>query len=434
MDLRVLHHDEGVNYFFANEILETGRFIYEPLNYHGPFYFFALALSFLIFGISEFSLRFPAAVFGILIAVLPLFLLKGREKYFISLFLLFSPSLMYYSRYSIHEGAFVLFSFLAVYFFSLILHRRDLKYLPVFSIALAFMFVTKETSIIMLFILFIIVIVNFRRIREINFKENYKGILISVLLFLFIYILFFSSFFLNFNGLRDSIRAFFPWIDRGLNEIGHDKPFFYYSLLLLEYELPIFLFFLIGLVYFFRFYRRDIFVLNFFIWGILSFIIYSLIPYKTPWLLINIIVPMCFVAGFMFDNLNRRWKFLLFGISVIYLFSAAFYLNFVEPWQSDNKLAYVHTDKDVLNLVDRIDDGDGPILIVSKEYWPLPFYLHGRNVSYTEGKFEGYGNYSGYDFFVFDSREFNEDDLPSGFDFENYRLRSGVELILRRKI
>ena len=67
LDIRPLHSDESVNYFFAENILNGMGFFYDPFNYHGPLYFFMIALSFFYLGISEFSLRFPAAVFGIVL-------------------------------------------------------------------------------------------------------------------------------------------------------------------------------------------------------------------------------------------------------------------------------------------------------------------------------------------------------------------------------
>ncbi len=434
LDLRILHHDEGVNYFFANEILESGRFIYDPLNYHGPFYFFALALSFLIFGISEFSLRFPAVIFGILIVILPLFFnRKEFGRYIVPVFLLISPSLMYYSRYSIHEGAFVLFSLLSVYFFSLILEKKNLKYLPYFVIALALLFTIKETVVIMLFIIFIISIINYKRIREIDFKESLNIILVSLFIFIFIFILLFTSFFFNINGLGDSLRAFSPWIDRGLNEIGHDKSFYYYSLILLEYELPILLFALIGVIYTFKF-RKNVFVLNFSLWMILSFLIYSFIPYKTPWLIINIVAPMCFIACFGFKNIKFKYKWIFLLISIFYLISVLLYVNFGFPWQEENKYAYVHTDIDILRLVDRVNNYEEPqILIVSKEYWPLPFYFHEKKVDYLDNGFEGYGNYSDYNLFIFNAPDFVEEELPIGYEHNKYKLRPGVELVLVEK-
>ncbi len=251
LDMRPLHHDEGVNYFFANNIIEGRGYYYNPLNYHGPFYFFALAFSFLIFGISEFSLRFPAAIAGIILTALPLFLLKGKEKYFASLFLLFSPSIMYYSRYSIHEISFVLFSLVGVYVLSLILEKRNLRYLPIFAFVLALLFTIKETAIIMLFMFFVLTLTNYKKINGIELKKNYMIILLSILVFILTYIVFFSSFFAYWRGVFDSFRGFLPWINRGVSEVGHNKLFYYYGLLILKYELPLFILGIVGFVFFF---------------------------------------------------------------------------------------------------------------------------------------------------------------------------------------
>src|SRR5690349_8001614 len=44
LDLKPLHHDEGVNGFFLLRLLRNGFYHYDPSNYHGPtlYYFAAL--------------------------------------------------------------------------------------------------------------------------------------------------------------------------------------------------------------------------------------------------------------------------------------------------------------------------------------------------------------------------------------------------------
>ena len=212
LDLRVLHHDEGVNYFFAEKILRGDGFQYDPGNYHGPLYFYLIFASFFVFGIGEFALRFPAAAFGMGIALFPLIFRIGRkrERIVTSVFLLLSPSLMYYSRYSIHEIVFAFFSLVCVYSLSLIIERRELTKLPVFALALAGIFVLKETAIIMLFVLFVIIVVNWKNVSGIRFKNSYREIGLSIFLFVGAYVLFFTSFFTNLGGLGDSFRAFTP--------------------------------------------------------------------------------------------------------------------------------------------------------------------------------------------------------------------------------
>src|SRR3989338_9791399 len=97
LDLRPLHHDEGVNYFFAKQIINTGTFKYDPLNYHGPVYFFLIFISFIILGISEFSLRLPSVIAGITL-ILTILTIKTKQnfnKYLALIFIILSPSIFF---------------------------------------------------------------------------------------------------------------------------------------------------------------------------------------------------------------------------------------------------------------------------------------------------------------------------------------------------
>ncbi|MBA2645499.1 MAG: TIGR03663 family protein, partial [Pyrinomonadaceae bacterium] len=43
LELRPLHHDEGVNGFFLTRLFREGKYEYDPANYHGPtLYYLAL--------------------------------------------------------------------------------------------------------------------------------------------------------------------------------------------------------------------------------------------------------------------------------------------------------------------------------------------------------------------------------------------------------
>lgn len=440
LEERVLHHDEGVNYFFADKIISGEGFKYNPFDYHGPFYFFAIALSFLIFGISEFSLRFPAVLFGVLLALTPFLFRIGerREKYFISIFLLLSPSILYYSRYSIHEISFVFFSLVAIYYFSKILEKGNLEHLPIFAGAVAFLFIIKETVIIFLGVFFVMGMINWKRIKELKFKKNFGTILFSALIFILIYASFFTSFFTNFWGFGDSFKGFMPWMERGVNEIGHDKPFFYYINLILKYELPILLLALLGIFYIFGGYKRkdkNIFIASIGVWFVFGILIYSLIPYKTPWLIINFTTPMAFLGGFALARIWEKWKvfsLIILVVSIVYLGYFSLNTSFIRA--ESNDFAYVHTDRNILNLVGKINEnykeGDR-ILIVSEKYWPLPFYLRGKSVNYLDSEeFYNYTDYEEYNFFIFRERALERVGLLEGWRSEEFRLHPGERLVL----
>ncbi len=449
ISLRPLHHDEGVNYFFAKNLISGYGYSYDPYNYHGPFYFFVLALSFLIFGISEFSLRFPAAVFGIILILLPIFLRFKEDKnfdkygkYIASSFILISPSLVYYSRYSIHESAFILFSFLTVYFFSLILEKEKLDYLPYFATFLALLFCTKETAILICGVFFVVGLINYKKVVGLGWRKNREILILSLVIFILIFIIFFTSFLSNISGFSNSFKAFLPWTERGFVEKGHDKPFNYFISLLLNYELPIFLFGILGV--FFAFKSRSFFYRNTALWFVISFLAYSIIPYKTPWLVVNMTLPLCFLSAIAITgiyekiSLNAR-RFLIFIIilSVFYLAYFLIFLNFAYPWQSNNQLAYAHTEKEVLELVKTLKDKampDSKILVISDNYWPLPFYFNGMNVDYSDSKdMEDCSIYEkNYDFLVTDETIYF-DCVSFMKNYGYYSLRPGLGLYLMER-
>ncbi|MDO8508100.1 MAG: TIGR03663 family protein [Nanoarchaeota archaeon] len=437
LDIRPLHHDEGVNYFFADNILEGRGFAYDPLNYHGPSYFFILFLSFFLLGVNEFALRFPSAIFGIALVIIPLFLKNRRSynKYLFSSLLLISPSLLYYSRYSIHESLFILAGFLGVYSLTTIIESKNLEQLPLFALSLALLLVTKETTIIMGFIMAVIVAVNYKEISDIDFNDR-KKIWASIVLFLLIYIVLFTSFFSNFSGLKNSFNGYLSWTERGLNEPGHQKPFYYYIELIAQYEFPLLLLSLVGLWACIK-DRRNIFMRNMAIWFVFIFLIYSFIGYKTPWLVVNITLPMIMMAVIGIRHIpNRKISIAITGVAVIYLVFFSIYVNYVHTWQSDNYFAYVHTDGDILNLIKDLEGqykSGERILIVSDSYWPLPFYLDNKNVEYLD-KVERAEFGNEYDYYIVKGDIFSNSILPDGYRYREYKLRDDVKLDLVYKI
>lgn len=436
LDIKPLHSDEGVIYFFAEKILNGNSYFYDPVNYHGPFYYYVVALSFIFLGISEFSLRLPAALFGIILIALIIFLKYKNEefddygKYLTAIFIILSPSIFFYSRYSVMESSLILFSFLCIYFLTLTLEHNSENVIYLF-IFLALMLATKETGIFIVAAMFFILLFNFKKIKEIKLKKSL--IIFSIILFLVIYLFIFTNSFTYSKGFADSIRAYFPWFKTGVGESGHNKPVYYFFKILLQYEFPLLILGLIGIYHSFK--SRKIFYKNIAIWFIILFIIYSMIPYKTPWLIINLTLPLCFLSSITITELykfNKRIAIFILFLSLVYLVSFSFLLNFIYPWQPNNPYAYVQTDKDSLNLVNDLKmQEDSSILIMSKEYWPLPFYLRDLNVSYLDfSQASKFNETKKYDFLILDYYAVKNMNLT---DYKEYKLRQGVNLYLIRQ-
>jgi predicted membrane-bound mannosyltransferase len=127
LEIKPLHHDEGVNGFFLTTLFREGKYTYDPANYHGPdLYYIALAFT-KIFGLNTLSIRSSVAIFGVLVVVLAFFLRRYIGKtgsLFAAFFLALSPGMSYISRYFIHEILFVFFSFGIVVSILLFIEKR----------------------------------------------------------------------------------------------------------------------------------------------------------------------------------------------------------------------------------------------------------------------------------------------------------------------
>jgi hypothetical protein len=147
---RVMSHDETTHVYFS-WLLEQGRgYSHDPLS-HGPLQFFAPATSYFLFGDSDASARYPAAVDGVLLVLLVWAFRRwiGNLSTVVTAALLFaSPFIMYYTRYA-REDPYVLVEAMLMFWavFSYLESRRSTA-LYALSAALALHFCTKETSFI----------------------------------------------------------------------------------------------------------------------------------------------------------------------------------------------------------------------------------------------------------------------------------------------
>ncbi len=150
LESRVMSHDESLHTQYSYN-LETGvGFQHTPLM-HGPFQFHLVAMSYFLFGDSDAAARIPAAVAGIA-AVALLYAFKrwlGTTGALVAAgLMLFSPYMLYYSRYVRNEAFVVvegLLTFLAVFRY---FETRQKRWLYLLVVALALHYTTKETAFI----------------------------------------------------------------------------------------------------------------------------------------------------------------------------------------------------------------------------------------------------------------------------------------------
>lgn len=396
---RPLHNDEAVNFHFVNEIFQRGYYPYSHENYHGPSYFYLTTAFVGLFGDSELALRGSAIAAGVITVALAFFLLLplGIELAAVSALLLaISPSLIFYSRYAIHE---TLFALAGLWFAFCVFHwwrTRQGKFIIQGLAAGAMLVATKETFIVTLFCIFLafLSLGGFRSWWG-TLKSQSEALFHGALIFVFLLVIIFTGGFQWAGGLREMLLAVPQWVGRNSSDNGHFKPFLYYSQMILETEGWLLLIpgLMLGwLVLAPKMFRQYLFGdegswLRFSLaWGLSSWLVYSCISYKTPWLVINATLPLILALVALLHGISRSGKNIrsavLVVVLVILVFAGRSVANFVfeKPYGKENPYSYVHTSRGMMELIDQIDSywekyPDAKVLIAVHSYWPLPYYL-----------------------------------------------------------
>jgi uncharacterized protein (TIGR03663 family) len=428
LNLVPLHHDEGVNGNFLVRLVREGFYQYDPKNYHGPtLYYFAALIPWITkllfgnsardtYGLTTFTIRLVPVLFGLATIGL-VFLLRRRlgtlATLAAALMLAVSPGAVYLSRYFIHETLFVFFTLGIVVSGVWFYEERNPSYLIPAGASAALLFATKETAMIsagVLIIAFGLTVVYRRFTRETSAKRDtaqaglskiinemggttriFGSIGLALTVFFSLYILFYSSFFTYDKGLSASLETFAVWTRTGREAHVH-SPSTYIEWLVKQEAPLLFLGAMGAAIVVLK--PKNALALFCALWSFGLIAAYSLIPYKTPWLLLNFVVPLALIAGYLIQAIYEIDKGQLRLVVVILLaaIGVATYqsidLNFVNYDNDDPKYVYVyaHTKRNTLDLVNEIeriakqeDGGKTGITIVSPDYWPLPWYL--RNFS-----------------------------------------------------
>jgi predicted membrane-bound mannosyltransferase len=198
--------------------------------------------------------------------------------------------------------------------------------------------------------------------------------------------------------LLDPVRALGMWGERAVAGEGHEKPWWYFCGLLAREEWAVLAAASAGAVIAWR--RRDRAALGLLAWAAAALVSYSAIPYKTPWLAINIVLPLALLGGFgvgaaLEAAASKRLRAALLLMVVVAAGGSAARAFDVAVRRPDadgaSPLVYVQTRRDALRLVSRLEEyaarhPEGrrlPVAILSPDYLPLNWYLRDfENVGY----------------------------------------------------
>jgi predicted membrane-bound mannosyltransferase/DNA-binding beta-propeller fold protein YncE len=150
LGVRVFSHDENLHIYFS-WLYSIGKgYQYSPLM-HGPLQFHLLALTYLLFGATDFTARFPHAIASILTIIL---LWKWRRylgkagTLIAAGLMLISPSMLYYGRYARNEAFIGVIFVLTLYAMLRYLETGKRRYLFLLTLATILHFTAKETAFI----------------------------------------------------------------------------------------------------------------------------------------------------------------------------------------------------------------------------------------------------------------------------------------------
>src|ERR1017187_2823072 len=409
LDVRPMHTDEAVNAYIVGQLLAGEPFTYDPQDRHGPaLAALALPLAWMhgarsFSDLTESELRLTSVVAGTIVILLfgAATEMFGLVPSLLAAFLFaVAPLPVYYDRYFIHEPLFCAATFGLILSGWCACKTRSVGQAMLAGACAALMFACKETAILHLFALAAAALV-FRawNLRGTSFAKSLRPgpLLAGVATFLALTVILFTWFGRSWQSLLAFSDVATNILARAAGQ-GHQQPFWYYGQILTGGWSGglLFAFACVGL--FIAIKKRDASPYQWLAYyGLLLAAIYSLIPYKTPWLALNLWLPLAIFAG-MTVELLWRWTAGQFGKRVaipafcILAFAGVLIGHdtrqrvFLQPADESNPYAYAHTSNDLLGLPAEIaemahrDGINSPrVAVIASDPWPLPWYLRHFN-------------------------------------------------------
>lgn len=409
LSARPFHCDEATGARITARRMESGNGQFDPQHFHGPL-LSSLAIPLCRArgettwqGLTKGTMRLVPALAGCLLVLLPLAWRRrwGDAPMLLAAALLAtSPLLVYYSRMFIHESLFGLLGVLTL----MVVLTKPKWGLP--GVCLGLMFATRETFVISVLAWLgaagLVALGNrawLTRAALLAAWRNYRvPAALSILTAVLTAGYFYSDGLRHPHGVVDAVNTFFVY----KTGAGHDKPFFYYlDFLTIPHKsggiwwfgTPVALLALLAFAASFRRAAMDATsrnIIRFIAYAAVGhFIIYGLIAYKTPWLMVLPWAHVCLLAGFSVAGMagrHRLWQaalLVLVGLTLVSQFRQTRYAVGRLASDARNPFAYVPTRRDIesvetwLQQLTKMAAGQSvePMAVIGTGYWPLPWYL-----------------------------------------------------------
>ena len=447
---RPMHTDEAVHAVKFATLIDEGQYVYDPCDYHGPTlnyftlvagwicgaqlddledelekagtikYYFTLVAGWIrgertYEEIDERTLRLVPVAFGVLLVLLVAGIGDGLGwpgALAAALLTAISHAMVFYSRYYIQEILLVFFTFCLIISGWRYYRSRRLIWAILAGVSAAFMHATKETFVIALGAMVMAVaatvlmggrgaIAGVARVRKINVLH----LCIAALAALVVSSVLFSFYLQNPRAIIDSVATYKTYFDRAGHNSVHIHPWYYYLRIIGFYRVQggpmwteAFILLLAGAGLVAALLNRGLgsadraFVRFIAFYAVILTVVYSLIPYKTPWCMLGFLHAWLLLAGAGAAALLRTASGRLARAMVmVLLVLGAGHLS----WQAvrgtyryydhANPYVYGHTVRDIFSVVKTIEEmaelhphGRNmyiEVICPGADYWPLPWYL-----------------------------------------------------------
>jgi uncharacterized protein (TIGR03663 family) len=274
---------------------------------------------------------------------------------------------------------------------------------------LGLMISTKETWIIFVTAMILSLFLTFGG-KTIIKALNLRNLFIMLLSAIFIFILFYSSFFKNPEGIWDALLSYNNYVHRAASNDIHIHPWFYYLKLLLffKHDLPHFwseglmvVLAAVGIILIIRKHTESavdtLFIKFIAFFTVILITIFSMIPYKTPWNLLGFMPGLAILSAFAIIELHAIWpknktgyifvSLIIFGL--MHLLWQSILLNYRYPASPANPYVYAHPTLDVFTIKETVEqvvsshpeghDLHIQVIAPDNDYWPLPWYFRCYN-------------------------------------------------------
>ena len=407
LDARPMHTDEAVNAFIVGQLLAKEPFIYDPQDRHGPA-LTALALPIVrmqgaksFSDLTESELRVVPVVAGTITILLfgaAVEMFGFIPSLLAAILFAVAPLPVYYDRYFIHESLFCAATFGLILSGWRASQTRSARQAALAGVCAALMLACKEAALLHFLALAAAAIVfGFRSLRGPGQMRwiHRKTLLAAAISFLLLSAALFTWFGRNWKALPALLLAAPDLFARAAGQ-GHEKSIRYFCrLLTVGWSGGLLVAFAcLGLFIIFR-RRRDASPYQWLAcYGLLIAVIYSLIPYKTPWLALNLWLPLTLFAANAVESLWLWGTTRLIQRATVPAFCTLAALTgvliahdtrqrvFLYPADESNPYAYAHTSEDILGLPGEIADlarrngiATPRITVIAADPWPLPWYL-----------------------------------------------------------